>query len=447
MNSDGLISRIRSFISDYDEMIVVISFALLLGIINGVIDTKLLGGSLYQNMFQPNLYQVLERLIFIVFALLLGFTWHHLNMGRKESERELRESELRYRTLAKTATDGIISIDENKRIMLMNKAAENIFGYSQEEVLGEDIKVVIPEEYRERHDAGFERYLETGNPTIIGKTVELEGLRKDGTKFPLELSLSVSKLESGCFFTAIVRDISERKRLEQELLDYTEKLEDLNQQKELFSDILRHDLINPVTVIINLSRMLGDEIKEETVKKEVLMIYNNSERLREMIDTAARYAKLKSVDEIEFEDGDLSVFIIEAVKGLSDFAEERGIVVEPKLDGSYLARVNPFIGDVFSNLISNAIKYGPENSRVVIGVVEDGAYWRVFVKDSGEGIADEYKEHIFDRFERVGKGGIKGFGLGLAIVKRVLDLHGGRVWVEDNPEGGCVFNVTVPRAK
>lgn len=446
MQENNSIKRLQNIIQEYVEIIIVLAFATLLGFINGIVDTEMLGGTYYQNMFQPNLFQILERLLFIIVALFFGTLWHQLNKSRKENVRECHESELKYRTLAKTATDGIISIDENKRIIFLNKATETIFGYTQEEILGEDVKILMPEKYKQRHNARVKIYLETGKSKIIGKTVELEGLRKDGTTFPLELSLSVSDLESGCIFTAIIRDITERKKLELNLIDYTAQLEDLNQQRELFTDIMTHDLLNPVTIISNLAGMMLEDKPDDKTETELKMVKKNADRLSEMIETASKYAKLKSIDELEFKEKDLSVFIKDAIEHSKDFAKKKRIEIESNLDGSYPAKVNPFIEDVFLNLITNAIKFDPENSRIIVDIQDGGKDWRIGIKDFGEGIPDEYKKSIFHRFERIGKEGVTGVGLGLAIVKRIVDLHNGKVWVEDNPGGGSIFYVRVPKA-
>lgn len=447
MWESDLIKRLQNIIQDYEEIIVVLSFAILLGFINGIVDAQMLGGTYFQNMFQPNFYQILERLVFIIVSLFFGVIWHRLNKRRKENEREIRISEMKYRTLAKTATDGIILTDESKKIAFVNRAAESIFGYTQDEILGEDVKILIPDEYKKRHDAGLKSYLETGKPKIIGKTVELEGLKKSGKKFPIELSLSVSKLDSGSFFTAIIRDITERKKLEQDLVDYTMQLEDLNQQKELFTDIMRHDLINPIGIILNVVELIEDNDSSEDMQEELEMIKRNANKVYEMIESASKYAKLKSVDELELMDSDLSDIITDSIEDLKNLADEKKIMIESNLEGSYPVKVNPFIDDVFSNLISNAIKYSPENSKILIDSREDKEDYIISVKDFGEGISDENKENIFHRFERAPKEGTKGFGLGLAIVKMIVDMHNGRVWVEDNPEGGCIFYVGIPKAK
>ena len=136
---------------------------------------------------------------------------------RKQAETALRASEMRFRRLAESSNEGIVSIDESGRIVFWNRGAQNIFGYWEEEVTGEPVQMLMPDRFRSEHERGFARFLETGETRIIGTTVEVEGLRKDGTEFPLELSLAAWTVDDERFFTGILRDISDRRNAEEEL--------------------------------------------------------------------------------------------------------------------------------------------------------------------------------------------------------------------------------------
>jgi diguanylate cyclase (GGDEF)-like protein/PAS domain S-box-containing protein len=145
----------------------------------------------------------------------------------KKISKKLKVLEEKYLALTETAVDAIISINKEGTIIFCNPAAKKVFGYGNE-IIGKNITTLIPEQYRQPHQMGMHRYLRTGIPKIIGKTVELVGLKKDGTEFPIELSLSVWRSHKKCHFTGIIRDITERKRLEQKLLESNKKLEDLS---------------------------------------------------------------------------------------------------------------------------------------------------------------------------------------------------------------------------
>jgi len=153
------------------------------------------------------------------------------NAERKRSEKLVHASEAKYRAVLQSALDGIVTADITGNIISWNKGAQTIFGYSEEEVLGKPLTVLMPERYRDPHEKGLEHFRRTGEGPVIGKVVELAGLKKDGTEFPLELSISTwrkeeeEEEEEEIFFTALVRDITERKRAEKELQERTDKLQ------------------------------------------------------------------------------------------------------------------------------------------------------------------------------------------------------------------------------
>lgn len=225
-----------------------------------------------------------------------------------------------------------------------------------------------------------------------------------------------------------------------------DELRHSNQLKDLFIDIIRHDLINPITVVKGMSDQALRE-EEDIEKKEIFQsILEASDVIIDLIENAYVLARLESGEKLELKEDDLGATLRSATEGNIPLADEKKIRIRLDVKGEFKAPVNPLIYDVFSNLISNALKYGPENSEVVVGIEDDAPNWKISVSDKGEGVPNEYKESIFNRFERIKKGSVEGTGLGLAIVKKVVEAHNGRVWVEDNPEGGSMFFVTLPKA-
>lgn len=233
--------------------------------------------------------------------------------------------------------------------------------------------------------------------------------------------------------------IVQQARLRQELNEYAKQLERSNKLKDIFTDIMRHDMLNPITVIRGCAESLSEQ------KEMATIIKRNADRLREMIENASKYARLEEREELDFKETDLNVILKEAIENSRFLLDGKGMKVEYSAEGKCLAKTNPLIGDVFLNLISNAVKYSPEKSKIVVGLEDKNDEWEVMVKDYGVGIPDEHKEEIFERFKRGEKGSVKGTGLGLAIVRRIVNLHRGKVWVEDNPEGGSIFHVNVPK--
>ncbi|MBN2489026.1 MAG: PAS domain S-box protein [Methanosarcinaceae archaeon] len=239
----------------------------------------------------------------------------------------------------------------------------------------------------------------------------------------------------------------ERKQTEDNLKKYAEKLQHSNELKDLFTDILHHDLLNPAGVVGVHTEILLDTEEDEQKRKSLFAIERNTEKLVNLIQRASKFAKLESVEKLDLEPMDIGDIIKEVIESFMPRLEKKQMSVEFTTDEAYLAHVNPVIEEVFANLLSNAIKYSPENSRIIIDIMDAGEDWKVSVTDSGEGIADEDKVMFFERFKRADRRDIKGTGLGLAIVKRLIAMHGGSVGVEDNPAGqGSMFWVTVGKA-
>ncbi len=235
--------------------------------------------------------------------------------------------------------------------------------------------------------------------------------------------------------TGTAMDITQRRLSEDHLKQYADKLQRSNEMKELFTDILRHDLLNPAGNIKGFTELLLEIENNEQKRSMLERIQKNDDKLIDMIDTAAKFAKLESQDELEFAIIDLGNLLRNVAESLRPMMESRKIEVFTRFSGVYNSNVNPIIEEVFANFLTNAVKYSYENTSIFIDILDDADMWKVAVTDQGEGISDADKPYVFDRFKRVTKKGVKGTGLGLAIVKRIAELHGGEVGVEDNPGG------------
>jgi two-component system cell cycle response regulator len=240
--------------------------------------------------------------------------------------------------------------------------------------------------------------------------------------------------------------VAERRRSDEELRGYAHRLEEANRLKELFADILRHDLLGPVATLRLAIDMLPTPEDDARAKRALERARRSCTRLTEMIESAAKYAKVSALREIEFGRVDLGAVLADVVAQSEPLAEARGARIAFANGKSCPARAHPMIADVFANLLSNAVKYGPPDGTVAIEMEDVGDRWRVSVADRGDGIPDADKARLFTRFERLAKEGVKGTGLGLAIAKLIIEMHGGAISLEDNPGGGAVFRVTLPKA-
>jgi signal transduction histidine kinase len=217
--------------------------------------------------------------------------------------------------------------------------------------------------------------------------------------------------------------------------------------KDLFTDIVRHDLMSPLSAAIGYAEILRAGEGEPGVGKVLPALRRTLGKAREIIESTATLSRIEEIGSLDAREGDLAEVIEAALGQQAPALRAAGIAVALDLDGRHPVRMNaPLMEQVFANLLSNTVKYGARGGRIEVGISARDGGWAARVKDWGEGIPAAAKERVFDRLERFHKEGVKGSGLGLAIVRRVVTLHGGEVWVEDNPEGGCVFIVFLPRA-
>jgi signal transduction histidine kinase len=237
------------------------------------------------------------------------------------------------------------------------------------------------------------------------------------------------------------------RRSEEELRLFARRLEEANRMKDLFTDIVRHDLMSPLSAAIGYAELLGGAEPGAGSAQMLPGLRRTLGKAREIIESTATLSRLEEIGTLELHEGDLAE-VIDGVLGQQALAlRAAGIAVSLELAGRYPVMMNaPLLEQVFVNLVSNAVKYAARGGRIEVGVGERGSQWVARVKDWGEGIPDAAKPRVFDRLERFHKEGVKGSGLGLAIVRRVVTLHRGEVWVGDNPEGGCVFYVALPKA-
>ncbi len=284
-----------------------------------------------------------------------------------------------------------------------------------------------------------------------GKTTfECEAIVKTLTGNEMYISLRWSEVPghektSSVRLLVSIMDITERKQAEEAIKKYAAKLEESNRLKELFSDVMHHDLLNPLNVAAGYIELLRDE--ETSPKKIASMerIERNLTKGMELIESATMFSKLESMEKIEFATIDLKEVIERVIEALNPLVTKAGMTVENSIDGSMMVRGNKIIEEVFANFISNAVKYAPKGKKILVEGEDMGEFWRIKVIDFGEGIKDADKAMIFERFRIMEKKGVKGSGLGLAIARKIVELHKGRIWVEDNPEGGAIFVVEIQK--
>jgi PAS domain S-box-containing protein len=373
--------------------------------------------------------------------------------ARKEAEQALRESEERFRSVTQSANDAIILTDNNGNIVGWNKGAEIIFGYREQEMSGQPVDVLVPQRYKNAFQEETRRLRSEGEPRLLGKTVELQGLRKGGNEFPLSISLSAWKAGGETFYSAIIRDITERKQAEQALRQYATDLEAQNAELDAFAHTVAHDLKIPLTTIIGFSALLRNALPDmpDAQRRDFMRrIEENGLRMRNIIDELLLLASVREREEIETQQLDMGPIVAGAQERLIYLSEEHQAQLVLPDNWPVASGYGPWIEEVWANYVSNAIKYGGRPPCVKLGATPQVDGWvRFWVRDNGPGLTTEQQARLFTPFERLHQARAEGHGLGLSIVRRIVEKLGGQVGVESPglPGQGSVFFFTLPGAQ
>ncbi len=373
-------------------------------------------------------------------------------LARKEAQTALLKSEKQYRSLTQTATDAIIAIDPQSSIHLFNRAAERIFGYPANEVLHKSVSVLIPEEHGDMHMHGIHRHLSTEQTTVLGKTMELKGKRKGGEIFPIELSLSEVKVGDEVNFIGIIRDISERKKAESDLLRFTNELRESNATKDKFFSIIAHDLKTPFNSILGLTNVLitdSGTMSQAEINRLLKTISGSSESAFELLENLLVWANTQT-GKIDFNPIQTNLSdVVEKVINLVEIqAINKGVRIVSDIQTDIVVLIDQqMIRTVFRNLLSNALKFTKKGGEVKITASTSDQFWEISVKDSGIGIPDAETENLFkidNKYSTKGTANEKGTGLGLILCREFVEKHGGEIRVESEEGKGSTFTFTLP---
>lgn len=368
-----------------------------------------------------------------------------------ERTRLLTQAEARIRAVFDTATDAIITIDQKGLIQSVNPAAERLFGYAVEELDGQNVSLLMPSPYREEHDAHLAEYLKSGVKKVIGTTRELAGRHKGGATFPVELAVNEWFAADEQMFTGIVRDISDRRRAENRILE-TVKM------KSHFVTVVSHELRTPLTAIAEGVNLVLEGKAGETLpeQRELLSISKrNIDRLSRLINEVLDFQKMEMGGlPLRLTRSDLNALVREVGDSFGHLAKVAGLelVLELDEDIAELECDSDKIMQVLANLLNNAIKFSRAGTVRLI-TEQLGSTVRVTVQDDGVGIAPEGIQQLFKPFSQLpGDSHIsedlgqppKGTGLGLAISKLLIEQHGGSIDVYSSPGVGSSFFFTLP---
>ncbi len=409
----------------------------------------------------------------------------------------MKADAIHLKSLFENATEGIILTDGTGNIILVNPAAEKTFGYGAEELTGSPIEVLIPENVKPNHEALRKGFYHKPSNRVMGQGRDLFGKKKDGSNIPVEVSLSFYKKENELFVIAFIVDITQRKNIEQNILDKQKELENMardmrklntqleakveertlilkealqkleESQKELsdafekekqlsemksrFVSMASHEFRTPLSTVLSSATLLSKyQMTEEQDKRErhVDKIKNSVKHLNDLLED---FLSLGKLDEgkvetriVEFEPGDLTQETLDEIKGLLKKDQQFFFDGVGKMQ---LFSDKKLFRNIIINLVSNAIKFSGEGSPINISVENDkeGRWTKIMIADQGIGIGEEDQLHLFSSFYR-GKNAqnVQGTGLGLHIVKRYLDLIGGEITLKSKLGIGTTITITIP---
>lgn len=359
---------------------------------------------------------------------------------RLASVGKIFQEDITVKTLLETLTEGIVVVGETGAIVLINQRIEELFGYREEEVIGRSLTVFLPDGSAERHDLYLNSYFQTPWERRLGQGMDLVGKRKDGTEFPVEISLSYLETDMGVLAIAFVTDITQRKKIEQELRDR-------NTELDAFAHTVAHDLNASMSLVVGYSDTLAAihaSLSPQELEYYLTLIARNGRKMANIVTELLLFASMRKED-VPFEPLDMSIIVSEALRRLSyEIEASEAEIIQPD---SFLQAVGyaAWVEEVWFNYVSNGLKYGGRPPRLELGSTDlgDGTidFW---VQDNGPGLSANEQAAVFHRPSHTGILRVQGHGLGLSIVQRIVEKLNGRVYVESEPGRGSRFGFILP---
>ena len=358
----------------------------------------------------------------------------------KERQAQIQNDETRLRTTISTVVDALITINDRGIIESVNPATQSIFGYAEEEVIGKNVSMLMPEPYRSAHDGYMRRYLDTNEARIIGIGREVTGLRKSGEEFPADLAISEMWVNEERKFVGLIRDITERKKVDQ--------------MKSEFVSVVSHELRTPLTSIRGSLGLLTSPVVgalPDSAQELLSIAVRSTDRLIRLINDILDLEKIEAGQiAVKEETIDVGPFLEHAVEANQGMAHQYEVTLQLKdlAPGAKVHADRDRLMQVVTNLVSNAVKFSPAGAAVELMVKQEGNDICFSVKDQGPGIPEEFQSKIFDRFSQADTSATRkqgGTGLGLSIARSIIELHGGTIGFTTEAGQGTTFTFTLPK--
>lgn len=373
-------------------------------------------------------------------------------VGIARIARDIRSQKLAdamFRMAIEASPSGMMMVDSSGFILLVNRELERQFGYSRDELVGHSFDMLVPERFRKAHVRSFTEFGHAPAPRRMGAKRDLYALRKDGTEFLAEIGLNAIQSPTGLLILATIVDIAERKRAEDALAAQTEQLRRSNADLEQFAYVASHDLQEPLRMVASYTQLLADRYAgklDSRADRYIQYTIDGAHRLQALVKDLLAYSRLSTATLQRHRINSKAVLasVLERLSAAVDDAKAEivaGDLPEITCDESDL-------GQVFQNLIANAIKFRSDQPvHIEIAARRHDNGWVFSVADNGLGIDPRNHERVFQMFQRLHeRGKYEGSGIGLAIAKKLVERHGGRIWVESDTGRGSTFFFTMPPA-
>lgn len=369
----------------------------------------------------------------------------------KKTNQAILDNQARLHAIVDTAVDGIITISERGLIETSNRAAEELFGFSQEELMGKNVKILMPHSYAQEHDGYLDNYKRSGVAKIIGIGREVTGKRKDGSEFPMELSVAEVQLGNARLYTGIVRDITERKRTEEDLLQAMDIADNANRAKSDFLSRMSHELRTPLNAIVGFGEIMQMESLSTTQNEYIGHILKAGKHLSSLINEVLEIARIEAGQQnLSIEAVDVKELIHETWGLMRPMAAERNITFKYSSDADdyHVMADLQRLKQVLLNLLSNAVKYNCVNGAINVTCGKDAldGVLRISVQDNGKGIELDNHSKVFEVFERLNadQSGEEGSGVGLALSKALMRAMSGELGLDSIVNQGSTFWLELP---
>lgn len=382
----------------------------------------------------------LNIILYSILAVVALMSFYIIRRVKKDIDQQ-RANEEKFSALLDAAPDATVIVDSSGTIQMINLQAENLFGYTREEMLGQPVEILIPKELKVKHVQHRGNFMNAAKVRAMGAGIELNAVKKDGMMFPVEISLSPINTKAGVLVSASVRDITLRKNLENEL-------KKMNSELEAFTYSVSHDLRAPLRGIIGFTALLEEDYSsklDDEARRITGIIKANTLKMGHLVDDLLAFSRTGR-QELLKTTVSMTGIVIEIINELKITGDNHRI----EWNIGALTDVNAdatTIRQVWINLISNAVKYSSskEKPRIDIGYTRQQGMYVFFVKDNGVGFDNRYRDKLFRVFQRLHSAEeFEGTGVGLALVEKIVSRHGGSVWADGEVGEGARFYFSLP---